>query len=173
MDAARRVAARLRGRRGEIEQAIATRVYALAESPVRNVEYVQGLQATLSAGVGYLFATIEHAGGRPGTVPTVLLTQARLAARHRVGLDVVLRRYFAAYTLLTDFTIEEAERTDGVSSSHVQAILRGCAVVLDDLVAAVTEEYRRERGRAVSVQERRTELVRRLLAGERVDSLRA
>jgi hypothetical protein len=170
MDAARRVAVRLRARRGEIEQAIATRVYALAEPPVRNLEYAQGLQATLSAGVDYLFATIEHGGVGPSAVPTVLLTQARLAARHRVGLDVVLRRYFAAYSLLTDFTIEESERTDGVSPSHLQTILRGCAAVLDDLVAAVTEEYRRERGRAASVQERRTELVRRLLAGERVDS---
>ena len=45
---------------------------------------------------------------REAPVPVALLAQARLAARVGVSLDAVLRRYFAGYTLLGDFLIEEA-----------------------------------------------------------------
>jgi hypothetical protein len=40
----------------------------------------------------------------------ILLVQARLAARSDVSLDIVLRRYFAGYSLLGDFLVGEADR---------------------------------------------------------------
>jgi len=121
------------------------------------------------AALDYGIAALEpNADGAP-RIPTALLSQARLAARNRVSLDTVLRRYLAGYILLGDFILDEAERA-GISGGDLQLLLRTQATLLDHLLADIAEEYERESERPSSTEERRAEQIERLLAGEQLDA---
>jgi hypothetical protein len=101
----------------------------------------------------------------------VLLAQARLAARNNISLDTVLRRYFAGYTLLGDFLMQEAEDSELLGGPALKRLLRAQATLLDRLVVAVTEEHTREsENRPGSAEQRRVESVEGLLAGELLDT---
>jgi hypothetical protein len=164
------LANRLRARREEIEQATLTRVYAISDpSEAPDPAYLDGLRAAVSAAIDYGLSGIESAGLAP-PVPIALLAQSRLAARSGVSLDTVLRRYCAGYALLGDFLVQEIEH-DGLAHATLQRLLRDQAGLLDQLVAAVSEEYNRElQQRPASLDRRRAELVEGLLAGELLDA---
>jgi hypothetical protein len=100
------------------------------------------------------------------------VTQARLAARSGVSLDTVLRRYVAGQALLGDFLIDEAEQVEQLDGAELKSLLRSQAAFFDHLIAAVGEEHQREPsgGRADTVEQRLSEKVQRLLAGELVDA---
>jgi PucR C-terminal helix-turn-helix domain/GGDEF-like domain len=166
------LAKRLRARRPEIEQAALTRINAVAEvGESTDPAYRDGLKAAVSAALEYGIEAVERSSERPPPMPTVLLAQARLAARHGVKLETVLRRYLAGYTLLGDFLIEESERGGQLNGASLKRLLRVQASLLDGLIAAVSEEYAREAAaRPGSSEERRAELVRRLLDGELLDT---
>jgi hypothetical protein len=166
------LANRLRQRRGEIEQAALTRVRSISDpSESSNPEYAEGLRAAVTAALEYGIEAVERSEERPAPIPTALLSQARLAARHGVKLETVLRRYLAGYTLLGDFLIEESERGGPLRGDALKRLLRVQAAVLDRLVAAISEEYAREaRARTGDAEERRAELVARLLEGQRLDT---
>ena len=163
------VGERLRSRREEIEQAIATRVFSISEPPeTADPAYLTGMRSSLTAALDYGLAAVEVGERRAPDVPLALITQARRAARSGVGVDVVLRRYSAGYAILLDFIVEEAEQA--ASLSVLRVLLRGQAAVFDRLAEAVTEEHGRESARLVrSSSQRRFERVRRLLAGESID----
>lgn len=165
------LADRLRKRLGEIETAVVTRVFAIADPrEAADPEYLNGLQASLTTALDYALATIERGERRAPLVPPPLLAQARMAARNGVGLDTVLRRYLVGYSLFTDFAIEEAEDSNLISGSALQRLLRGLTAVFDRLIEAVTDEYSRESlDRPSSAEQRRAERVERLLAGELID----
>jgi hypothetical protein len=81
----------------------------------------------------------------PPPIPPELLVQARVAARNGIGLNTVLRRYFAGYALLGDFLIEEAhERVQGIA---LKRLLRLQASLFDGVIAVVSEEHRRDQQR--------------------------
>jgi PucR C-terminal helix-turn-helix domain/GGDEF-like domain len=171
-DARAAVAARLRERLPEVQDAVATRVYAIADPhEVADPAYVQGLKAALAAAVEYRLAVLEVGERRAPAVPEVLLAQARLDSRDGVPLDTVLRRYFAGNSHFGDFLVEEAERAE-VPSSTLRELLREQATLGDRLLATVSAEHAREAANRPggSASERRRELVKRLLAGELVDS---
>jgi hypothetical protein len=160
---------RLRSRRGEIEEAIMVRVNAVSNSsPPPDPVYRDGLRSTVTAALDYGLEAVGRGWTRPTPIPTVLIDQARLAARNKVGLDTVLRRYLAGYTLLGDFIVEEAER-ETVDGTSLKRLLRSQAAVLDHVLTEVSEEYGREERRPASVEERRVESVQRLLDGEFLD----
>ena len=168
------LATRLRERRGEIEQAVVTRVFALSNGagPLDHSQidpgYLEGLRSSVRPAVDFGLDVIERGEERSPPPPPLLLAQARLAARHHVGLDTVLRRYSAGYVLLSDFLIEEALRS-GLRGADLQRLLRSQAA-LDRLLAAVSEEYVREKGeRPGTSEQRRAERIERLLAGELLD----
>lgn len=163
-----RLAARLRARRGEIEQAALARVRSVGDAgESRDPEYTQGLLAAVAAALDFGIDAVECGEGRPPPIPTTLLGQARLAARHGVKLDTVLRRYLAGYTLLGHFLIEESARGGALSGDSLKRLLRVQATLFDRLIAAVSEEYRRERpARFHSGDARTAERAERLLAGE-------
>jgi PucR C-terminal helix-turn-helix domain/GGDEF-like domain len=166
------LALRLNKRRGDIEQAVQTRVVAIAD-PVETAspEYLNGLRAAVGAALEYGVAIVRLGEKRSPPVPAILLTQARIAARNGVNLDTVLRRYFGGYTLLCDFLIEEAESDELLRGSPLKSLLRTQAALFDRLIAAVSEEYGREiGGRPATAEEHRAECVRKLLAGELVDT---
>jgi hypothetical protein len=161
---------RLQGRRAEIEQTILTRVYSVSDpTDSGDREYVDGLHAAVSAAVDYGLIAIEERRPRPGPIPDELLAQARRAANNTVSLDTVLRRYFAGYTLLADFVMQEAEEGDLFEVEDLQDLAKVQAMLFDRLVDAISDEYQREAeaaDRPPSLQSRRAECVRRLLAGQ-------
>ena len=170
--ARRALAARLAERRGEIEQAALTRVYAVQDPSESDPTYLQGLREAVSAALTYGLEAIERGEGHAPPVPVALLAQARTAARSGVSLDTVLRRYFAGYTLLGDFLSEEAAAVDSLEGTALSHLLREQATLFDRLIAAISDEYGREAQSSLVAgpQQRRAGQVERLLAAEPVDS---
>jgi len=162
---------RLLGRRVELEGEILARVYSVDNpSEAGDPEYVQGLRTAVAAALSYGLTTLEGRVGRPEPIPVELLMQARQAARCGVGLDTVLRRYFAGYTLLQSFVAREVdgERFQGELDLHLLARVQAAA--FDRLVDAIATEYRRAvEEQARLFRRRRSDCVERLLAGELVD----
>jgi hypothetical protein len=163
--------ARLQARRSEIEQAILARVYAISDPiEVVNPEYAPGLRVAVTEAIDYGTAAIEERGekGSP-PIPAALLGQARLAARSGIGIDTVVRRYFAGYAQFGDFLVDEVERS-GSDGPLLKSVLRDQAVSFDRLLGAVGAEYVDEvESKPQSAEQRRAEHVKRLLAGELLD----
>jgi hypothetical protein len=127
-----KLCAQLRLRRPEIEAAVATRVYALADpAEVADPDYVSGLRTSLRTAIEYGLAALETGERRSREIPPALSAQARAAARSGVGLETVLGRYFAGYTLLVDYAIEEADASGLLDKVALRDLLRGQAVVFD------------------------------------------
>jgi hypothetical protein len=166
------LAARLRVRWAEIEQAAMARLYAVAAPPkAPGPEYLEGLRAAACAALEYLVDAVELGEERSPPPPAEVLIQARQAARCDVSLDTVLRRCFAGYTLFGDFLMQEAEDSEELDGAAMKCLLRSQAALFDRLVAAVTDEYTREaETRLSSTAERRAERIGRLLAGELLDT---
>jgi hypothetical protein len=165
------LAERLRARRGEIEEALLTRTYAIADpKEAADPEYAQGLRAAVSAALDFGLSAVEHGEERSPQVPVLLLAQARLAARNNIPLDTVLRRYFAGYTTLGDFIVQEAGAAD-LKESWLKRLLREQAALFDRFLAAIGEEHGREsRDRVETSDRRRAERIERLLSGELLDT---
>lgn len=145
-----------------------TRVYGVAEPGDLGPEYAEGLRGAVGAAVDYGLTVIEHGEEHSPPLPPVLLAQARMAARAGVSLDTVLRRYFAGHAQVVDFLMQEGGLLSGAS---MQRLLRAQATLFERLLAVVSEEHVREsENRLSSTEERRTERVKRLLAGELLDT---
>ncbi len=165
------LAERLRARRAEIERAALTRVYAISD-PTGSTDptYLESLRAAVSVALGFGLEAIESTEEQTPPVPVELLAQARIAARSGVSLDTVLRRYFAGYTLLGDFLIEEAAEGTLLGATALKRLLRAQAALFDRLLSDVAEEYGREAGcRPDTSDQRRAEQVQRLLDGELIE----
>jgi hypothetical protein len=104
------LSARLRARKADIEEAILTRVFSIAECPGADPRYQEGLRSTVAAAVDYGLTAVELGQENAPSIPPEVLSQARMAARNGVDVGIVLRRYFAGYNLLSDFMVQEAER---------------------------------------------------------------
>lgn len=165
------LAARLDDRRAEIEEVTLTRVNAVVDPDVEmDSTYLEGLKTAVAAAVDYGLEGIKRGDERPPPVPVPLLAQARVSARHGVELSTVLRRYFAGYTLLGHFVVEEAEEAK-TGSGALRELLRTQALRFDHLVTAVAEEYGREMlDHPTTTAQRRAELVKGLLEGEWLDA---
>jgi PucR C-terminal helix-turn-helix domain/GGDEF-like domain len=161
----------LRERRPEIERAIFARISAMpAAGEAEGGEYENGLQSAVVAGVGDGLVGVERGSGELDPVPAPLLAQARRAARNGVTLDVVLRRYFAGYTLFNDFVMRAAEEGPPSRGSALRPLLHVHAARFERLVTAAVGEYAHERGQRPDLPDRRqVERVKRLLAGEPVN----
>lgn len=150
-----------------------TRVYGVSDtSGISDPEYAEGLRVAVSVAVGHGFTAIQHGDEGIPPVPTVLLLQARKAARLGVSLDTVLRRYFAGYALLGDFLIEEAAKGGLLEEDALKGVLRALASLFDRLLVSVSEEYAREADAQLTTTSaaRRAERVQRLLDGELLDT---
>ncbi|HSS42726.1 MAG TPA: helix-turn-helix domain-containing protein [Solirubrobacterales bacterium] len=169
--AANALTARLRQRRDDLEDELLNRIRAVVDraSPAEEA-YLAELEPTVGAGLDYGFAAIErHSAGRSPELPDQLLMQARRAAQTEIKLDTVLRRYCAANSLFTDTLITEADRL-GLPRKELKRAFRSLAISFDRLLAAITEEYERAAAESgESNEERRGELIERLLAGELIE----
>jgi hypothetical protein len=165
------LADRLRERQAEIEEAVLTRAFAISNpDTVADPRYLIGLREAVSAAVGYGIAGIGQEGACSEPIPDDLFAQARKAARGRVGLDTVLRRYLAGYTLLGDFIAQEAD-AEGFAAGELQRVARAQAARFDRVVTAITAVYRSEADEGVrSARRHRHQCAQQLLAGELADT---
>jgi PucR C-terminal helix-turn-helix domain/GGDEF-like domain len=158
-------------RRREIAQAILTRIHTIGTSAgAGDPDYLEGLRAAVETAIEHAIEASAGADDRVLPVPAPVLKQARLAARRRTPLETVLRRYLAGHALLGDFIAEQAERQH-VPSGVLRQILRSQALASDRVLAAISLTYAEEdrSTRPLSLEQRRVERVRRLLAGELLD----
>jgi hypothetical protein len=173
-EARKGVVARLRLRRAEIEEAIVARIRDVASDLARSndVEYDEGQRAAVTAVLDYALAGIEHGEERTALIPSAAVAQVHRAARSGVTVDTVLRRYTTGYAELADFVAQEADGggllRDGTA---FRSVLRTQLSLLNRLIATVSEEHAREVERLRrSSEQRRAEIVHKLLAGEPVDA---
>jgi GGDEF-like domain/PucR C-terminal helix-turn-helix domain len=136
------LAARLRARAAEIEQAIFTRIKELSE-PIGdgNPAYIAGLRSAVAEASRYGVEAVEKGREEPVPIPPETAKQARRAAREGVRLDTVLRRYAAGAKSLEEFIMAEA---DGIPSDVLCLILSDQGPQVDRLMESVSAEYRDE-----------------------------
>jgi hypothetical protein len=167
-----RIAHSLRARRIEIEQAAMTRIRAVSPSSTTvDAEYTEGLRHAISAAFDYWIAIVSGEGAEQSPpLPAPLLEQARLAARHRVRLETVLRRYFAGFAVFQTYLLREAEAAHS-SGTPLHRMLRAQAGQFDRLVEEVSSEHARAAESLMRPHgRRRADRVKQLLAGELIDS---
>jgi hypothetical protein len=155
----------------EIRQAILDRLHAMAgEDGVRDIEYLHGLEEAVSSGVDYGVEIVARGGVTTSQLPLPVLTQARLAARHRIPLKLVIRRYLAAKTVLNDFVLRAASERPEVGRPALHSALAAHNAVFDQLVTAVSDEYEHEEStRSATGRSQHADLIQRLLRGEPAD----
>ncbi len=166
---------RLRARLPEMEQAIYARIQDAVPDHVvgSDPEYQAGVRSAITAVVVYSLEAIKRGPeSSPEPIPAAAAAQARRAARAGVSLGAILRRYVAAHSEFGEFVMGEALynglSSDGPALHHLR---RTQEALLERLSAAIEDEYNDEGERATRPSEqRRGEIVRRLLAGESVDS---
>jgi hypothetical protein len=154
-----------------MEEVILTRASAVSGADLKlDAEYLQGLRAAIAAAVGFGLSALERGEEHCGPAPAEVSAQARLASRRRVGLQVVLCRYAAGYSALSDFLMQEMSREgSGVSPAELYLLQRELTAIFDRLVNAVSTAYEEE-SRHTPPSERHARRLRRLLAGDLVDT---
>jgi hypothetical protein len=159
-------------RQAEICAAILARVHAVDVAEVAlDAEYLDGVRSAVETAIDHTICSIRSDDDQRLPVPAAVLEQTRLAARRRTPLDRVLRRYLAGHSVLSDYIVEEAQE-GGFAARVLRQVLRSLAVETDRMVAAISDAYRQEMEASSSrrVPRRLTERVRRLLAGELLDT---
>jgi hypothetical protein len=159
------LAERLHARRPEIDEVIFAGVRSIADNPGEaDAEYIAGLRATVSAIVDYGLTGIEQGVEWSAPIPSVAVEQVHRAARSGVGLETVLLRYAAGHRHLGRFVMSEV---DHFLPQALHDILDFQALLLETLMERVSAEYQCEVQRtARTLEQRRAERVRSLLAGE-------
>jgi hypothetical protein len=150
---------------------VVARVHAIG-APEGDVdpEYLEGLRLAIEAAIDFTMEASEGGGAGSARIPQPILAQARLAARRRIPLETMLRRYLAGHAILGDFVVDEAGRR-AVPPETLRGVLRSQAARTDQVLAAISACYVEEASavRPISAGRRRTEQVRRLLDGELLD----
>jgi PucR-like helix-turn-helix protein/diguanylate cyclase with GGDEF domain len=169
------LARRLRRRQEEIEHEALTRVQAISDPvEVADPVYAEGLRRAVTLAIQLAIESLEAGEGSLADAPPPgLLEQARLAAQNGIGLDTVLRRYLAGYTLFGEFAMREATADLVPKGVSLHVLTQPYSSQFDRLLAGVSEEYTRQREAWVrSSARRQAERVQRLLSGELVDTTR-
>lgn len=169
------IVTRLRVRRSEVVQAIHARIQESVPNSGGGGEddptYQAGVRAAVAAILHYCLEAIEQGSDWSGPVPPEAVAQAHRAARAGVSSGTVLRRYVAGHGRLGEFVAEEAGHI-GLSSNGpaLHYLRRTQERVLERVIAVIEREYDEDRERMTRPPEqRRTEIVTRLLAEEPVE----
>jgi hypothetical protein len=167
----RQLAASLRLRLSEMEEALSTRFFPLdGRKADIDPEYELGVRISIRSALGYALEAIERGVVRPAPIPAQLLAQARLAVSNHVDLDSVLRRYFAGYAVLSTFIVQELEKRGALGLETISRQLAAQASLLEYVTEAVAEEYRQSSCRnTVGPQQRLAKQVEELLSDQRTE----
>jgi hypothetical protein len=166
----RKTAARLRERREEIYEAVTLQAFRVAPPSGKEAPgYVEALRAAIPEAIDHAFHAIEVGEERIGPTPAAALAQAAASARSGVGLEVVMRRYAAGYSTISDFLHQEVRR-QGEEARGFPNLQRELTALFGRVVVDVAETYRREGGTLLlSPRRPHLERIHRLLAGDLVD----
>ena len=159
------LASRLRGKSAEIEGRIVTRIRGMSE-PIgdEDTSYLEGLRVAVSEALSYGVDCVEKGGSWSAPIPPGVIQQAHRAARERVRLDTVLRRYAAGNKMLEEFIVAEA---GDIPRETLCRILSDQGPQFDRLMGSVAAEYEREMERVGrSSAQKRVDCVLRLLSGD-------
>ncbi len=163
--ARKELAAYLRGKAPQIENAIIARIRDLGE-PLKeqDVAYLAGLKSALKATLEYAFEIVEMGDEPCAPLPLEMARQARRAARDGVRLDTVLRRFAAGNSLLEGFIVAEAS---AVPPEVLRQVLGDQGPQVDRVMELVVAEYRDELAQMErSAAQRQADRVLRLLADD-------
>jgi hypothetical protein len=162
---------RLGPRRAELEETALARVLAIDDPrQVGDPAYVEGFRPAVTAATAFALRVLERGSESPPPVPSLLLDQARHAARCGVGLDTVLRRYFCGYLLFADLLVAESASAS-VGHEELQALIGEQALVFDRLIDAISVAFQGAlQERSASVEAQRLRQINRLLLGETSDA---
>ena len=175
-DSMRAVSARLERRIEEIIDSIVVRLreevpdLRAAEQPEMWEAWRASTRATLQA------ALIALGGDRepPSAPPGEAVETARLAARAGIPLAVLLRTYRGGHAVIWEYWLDEVEaaaQPPAVRRSLLATASRFLFRYVDQQSTFITDEYTRERDRALrSREQERVQLVRDLLDGTPVDA---
>ena len=162
---------RLSSLRPEIEEAVLTRLSAIADADdVFHVEHADGLRAAVRVGIAYGIAAVERGENDASPFPATLLARARIAGRIGVPVATVLHQAVAGHTLFNDYLMSASRQGDRIDAGSLQRLMREQASLFERLLARIIEEHKCEADSLlVSSEQRRADRIRRLLAGELVD----
>ena len=165
------LARRLRERSAEIEVEVHARIQERAPVEQTDPEYIHGLNAAVRDAIAYTLTTVETGETAAPPLPTTLLGQARLAARHGVTVATVLRRYTLGAHQVRDLILAEALRSPALLDEHLQRLLREQDFILECVLLELEREHARElQNRPSSLDAHLADLVKRLLAGRPVNT---
>jgi hypothetical protein len=174
--ARRALVGRLRSRQAELQEAVFAHVRGVAPDAVtdEDAQLALGLREMIAACVDFGLAGIEQGEQWPGPAPPAVAAQARRTASRGMTLATALRRCAAGSTLLWSIVLGEVVRQD-LSDEQRYALLLQASAVMGSLLVCVQVEIgdahaiEIRRG-ARSREQRRAEIVHKLLAGEPVDA---
>lgn len=165
--------ARLRLRKSEAEEVLAhMRAAAPDDLLDGDVEYEAGLRELMAACIDCGLESIERGGASPRPLPPAAVAQVRRAASGGMSLDTALRRCTTAHTMIWSVVLEEFARQE--AGEHGRALLLEASAAVGSVLAHVqaeiaavhSEEIAR---RASSSEQRRFEIVRKLLVAQTVN----
>lgn len=165
----------LRSRDGEFQEAVFAHLRSVAPDAIADgdSQLALGLREMIAACVDCGLSSIEQGAPWLGPMPPAVAAQASRAACGGVSLTTALCRCVAGHTLAWSFVLEEVAHHDLPDEQRFALLLQASAV-LGSLLACVQAEVAGAHSseikrRAHSHEQRRAEIVHKLLAGESPD----
>lgn len=169
------LARRLRSREAELQEAVSAHVRSVVPDAVADgdLHLASGLREMIAVCVDCGLASIEQGAPWSGPMPPAVTAQASRAASGGVSLTTALCRCVAGHTLAWSFVLDEVAHHDLLDEQRFALLLQASAVlgsllarVQAEVAGAHSSEIKR---RARSHEQRRAEIVHKLLAGESPD----
>jgi len=170
-----KLARSLRSREGEFQEAVFAHLRSVAPDAIADGDshLALGLRQMIAACVECGLSSIEQGAPWSGPMPPAVAAQASRAAAGGVSLTTALCRCVAGHTLAWSFVLGEVAHHDLPDEQRFALLLQASAVlgsllarVQAEVASAHSSEIKR---RARSHEQRRAEIVHRLLAGESPD----
>ena len=162
------LAARVRARSPEVEQAFIARISASGTMEI-DAEYLVGLPAALRESIDYALNAVEEGESWSIAVPPAVAAQIHMLARGGATLEATLHGYSVVHNVLLEFMTEEM---GPLPQEVLGQMLRVQSQQSDKLMMAFANEYASEMARLDrSSAQRLAERVQQVLAGERVEGV--
>jgi sugar diacid utilization regulator len=167
-------ARRLRSREAEFLEAFFAHVRAVAPDAIADdAQLKMGLRDMIAACIDCGLESIEHGESWSGTIPSAVTSHARHAACSGVSLTIALRRCVAGHTLAWSVVLNEIAHHDLPDEQRFGLLLQASAAMgslLERVQTEIADAHSSEiRRRARSLEQRRVEIVQKLLAGASPD----
>ncbi len=166
----------LRSREGELQEAVFAHLRSVVPDAIAdgNSHLALGLREMIAACVDCGLASIEQGAPWSGPMPPAVAAHASRAASGGVSLTTALCRCVAGHTLAWSFVLDEVSHHD-LPDEQRFALLLQASGVLGSLLARVQAEVAGAHSseikrRARSHEQRRAEIVHKLLAGGSLDT---